>query len=452
MKPSEPQLSFDACSVCQRDDIEEANLQPLYENDMENRACVFCKSLYHLGDEIIGMRYLGVVQDEVRAKKMCVYPIKIEPGEGSACYYVPLKRKSNDCDRVYVVNSWNMYEYTSPNTISLLIGNYVRKVSELPEIAQGLEPPNTTASFSQLAESSRGANRIGVLRMDVDNLGRIFTQGFKKETRSLSRLASLSRQLNLFFKYYINSICKGELGANLKCLDLSEKSTQRNMGRNISIVYSGGDDLFLVGAWDEVTEIAFDIEKSFTFYTGENPHLSISGGLIVQNANFPLYLLANLTGKAEKLAKQNGRNRITLFYNPALEEKRSRAQHTPRQVFLWEKAFQEVVETVKIFKSLGKIDKDSNCFKPAFSHSFIYKLFSIFEEWERSGVLYLPKMAYTYKRLTEYLSKNKKMPELGHLEKILMNREKITNLRTCLTWIDLLSRKAQKEKTDLKEV
>jgi len=444
LKIREPKILFDNCSICHRDDIEDIELKPLHEEDPENKACLFCRSLYNLGDELIDMRFLGVTRDETLAKKTYNYPIEIKSIEDGIFWYVPLKKVSNYFDMVYVINNWDLGEYKPSNTVPLLVGNYVRKVGELPRHARESGLLNSTATFSELAKSSRGANRIGILRVDVDNLGRVFTQGFKKEMRSFSRLASLSRQLNLFFKYYINSVCKGELGANLECLDLSEKFPKNNLGRNVSIVYSGGDDLFLIGAWDEVTEIAFDLQKSFELYTCQNPDLTVSGGLVVQREDFPLYLLADLAGKAEELAKRSRRNRITLFYNPAIEEKKKGTINPVKQVFLWKDADKEVVDLVKIFRSLGKMDKDNNCFKPGFPHSFLYKLFSIFEEWERRGVMYLPKMVYIYRRLREYLSKNREMPELGHLEKVLMNKEKIKNLRTCLTWIELLTRTGDK--------
>ena len=94
-------------------------------------------------------------------------------------------------------------------------------------------------TFEELAEASNGVKRIGILRADVDNLGNTFVNGFNRENgdcmyTTLSRTASLSRQLSLFFKLYINKI-------------LAQGS--RNIlgdggGRNIVIVYSGGDDVF----------------------------------------------------------------------------------------------------------------------------------------------------------------------------------------------------------------
>ena len=52
-----------------------------------------------------------------------------------------------------------------------------------------------------------------ILRADVDNLGTTFVYGFQRPDGShkyvtLSRTATLSRQLSLFFKCYINSLLR----------------------------------------------------------------------------------------------------------------------------------------------------------------------------------------------------------------------------------------------------
>lgn len=33
--------------------------------------------------------------------------------------------------------------------------------------------------------------------------------------------------------------------------------------RNATIVYSGGDDVFIVGAWNEVIELSIDLQEKF---------------------------------------------------------------------------------------------------------------------------------------------------------------------------------------------
>ena len=92
--------------------------------------------------------------------------------------------------------------------------------------------------------------------MDVDHLGKILTRGFHPP--SFSRLASFSRQLNLFFKYHLNAICRGDCQCVETPLNLTQKSWGPK-GRAMAIIYSGGDDLFVIGAWDEVAEFAIDV-------------------------------------------------------------------------------------------------------------------------------------------------------------------------------------------------
>jgi CRISPR-associated protein Csm1 len=61
--------------------------------------------------------------------------------------------------------------------------------------------------FNHLAEISKGANKLGVLKMDVDNLGLIFSKGFAQiGGASISRISSLSFYLDLFFSGMINQI------------------------------------------------------------------------------------------------------------------------------------------------------------------------------------------------------------------------------------------------------
>ena len=61
----------------------------------------------------------------------------------------------------------------------------------------------TGDTFEAFAEQAEGIKRIAVMRADVDNLGQAFVSGFSQGKSTLSRTATLSRQLSVFFKYYI---------------------------------------------------------------------------------------------------------------------------------------------------------------------------------------------------------------------------------------------------------
>ncbi len=163
-------------------------------------------------------------------------------------------------------------------------------------------------TFEQFARSAEGIERIGIIRADVDNLGQAIVSGFDNpdnENRyvSLSRTATLSRQLSLFFKLYINKILReGSYSMNGK----------KRHGRNATICYSGGDDLFIVGAWNEIIELAVDIRRSFAKYTQGT--LTISAGIGMYEAGYPISAIAGEVAGLEEAAKAfPGKNAVTLF-------------------------------------------------------------------------------------------------------------------------------------------
>lgn len=160
-------------------------------------------------------------------------------------------------------------------------------------------------TFEELAERAKEAGairRIGVLRADVDNMGQAFTAGFSETYNTLSRTATLSRQLSLFFKCYINEI-------------LAQRKYRIGIGegaRNATIVYSGGDDLFIVGAWNEVIELAVDIRDAFAKYTEGT--LTISAGIGMYTPKYPISQIAYEVGDLEEESKNMPeKNSITIL-------------------------------------------------------------------------------------------------------------------------------------------
>ena len=162
-------------------------------------------------------------------------------------------------------------------------------------------------TFEEFAQKAKGIDRIAVLRADVDNLGKTFMSGFvdkKGDDRyvTLSRTATLSRQLSLFFKYYISSI-----------LGDGEETRFGNTGkRNITIVYSGGDDVFLAGAWNDVIAAFIDLHKALERFS--QGQIKISGGIEIYPAKYPVHVMAEQTADLEEKSKSiDGKNAITLF-------------------------------------------------------------------------------------------------------------------------------------------
>jgi CRISPR/Cas system-associated protein Cas10 (large subunit of type III CRISPR-Cas system) len=140
--------------------------------------------------------------------------------------------------------------------------------------AAGLNQSRKILDFEGLAKASSGIKRIGILRMDVDSLGRIFSEGFGAKA-SISRISNLSTMLSIFFDGYLNVICSKEQYKN-----------------RIYVIYSGGDDLFIVGSWDKIPQLAMDIRRAFRRFTGYNASITISGGIAIEERKYPLYRAA----------------------------------------------------------------------------------------------------------------------------------------------------------------
>ena len=163
-------------------------------------------------------------------------------------------------------------------------------------------------SIEELARQSQGIRRIAVCRMDVDNLGQAFVSGFEKKDAAspvekqhfvtISRTAAFSRQMSLFFKLYINRLLDGDFGSR--------------DALSVTVVYSGGDDIFLVGAWQDALEAARRIRSALAEYSCGS--LTISGGVGLFDDHYPIRLEAEETAALEDEAKRNpGKDSLSLF-------------------------------------------------------------------------------------------------------------------------------------------
>ena len=141
-------------------------------------------------------------------------------------------------------------------------------------------------TFEQMCENEN-FSRMGVLRMDVDNLGSIFQQGIDPNRATLSRYAALSRSFDFFFSGYLNTIWR-------------ETYPDKSF-----IVYSGGDDVFIVGSWDVAIQLAERIKLDFAEYCCENQRLSLSGGIAILRPKYPIMKGAEESEQEEKNAKQH---------------------------------------------------------------------------------------------------------------------------------------------------
>lgn len=262
------------CAVCRRIAV------------LTNDKCAICNALEKMGAVILNADYFTI---------LCEPAAGALPLPGDRYLIAEGKKelqKHMDLDsyvRCYTKNDF----YTGRHvTNKMWVGDYV--------------PSDVGRSFEELAENARGIKRIAVLRADVDNLGSSFVHGFKRgdddKYATISRTAALSRQLSLFFKGYINKI----LEENTSTIFGDEKT------RKVVIVYSGGDDVFLAGAWNDVIASYIDLREALEKFTVGS--LTISGGIGVYTSTYPINVMAKDTQRLEELSKNvEGKDAITLW-------------------------------------------------------------------------------------------------------------------------------------------
>ena len=157
----------------------------------------------------------------------------------------------------------------------------------LPQVIPRRPDGNAVADFDQLADASEGTKWLGVLRMDVDNLGALFQNGLG-DSATISRMSTLSESVRLFFEGYIPKLCREYNG--------------RQTSEILELIYAGGDDLFLVGGWSALPKIARQIRDEFCAFVGGG-HVTLSGGIAIEHKKYPLYQLARDAGDALDDAK-----------------------------------------------------------------------------------------------------------------------------------------------------
>jgi CRISPR-associated protein Csm1 len=164
----------------------------------------------------------------------------------------------------------------------------------------------------ELAQPTQGGfERWGVLRLDVDNLGEMFKKGFGDKA-SLARSSGLSFAMRLFFEGWLPELAT------------SFEDGDGDLSPHLYIQYAGGDDVFVIGAWDVLPRFARRIRRSFGEYVVGNPALTLSGGVALADAGFPLYQAAQQADDAEYAAKDfkrtggKGKDALT-FLNVTLD-------------------------------------------------------------------------------------------------------------------------------------
>lgn len=231
---------------------------------------------------------------------------------------------------VYLLDEYSKEYYEIPEVITIqrlndttsifrFIGNTAPVAlksfqQETEEDEEEFTQKGNVLTYETMADMSIGDKRISILKMDVDYLGLIFAIGLPEQQKSVSRVSALSRGMDWFFNGYLNEICKTvfeDWKRNANDAGWAEKA---DMIENIFyIVYSGGDDLLVIGPWSEIPKLAQAIRNEFKAYTCNNSDINLSAGIYFCKPKFPISISTINAGEQLEESKNGGRNRITCF-------------------------------------------------------------------------------------------------------------------------------------------
>ena len=257
--------------------------------DKSHKVCNNCEEMKELGRQLSTASWIGLARENnalqgtnkpFRVGAGYIWMLEQPPATVTGRNVVLLGINSRD----FYLQPLKLQNQTIINSLPVILGSSHR----------------FDVTFDEIARRSKGGfKRLGVLRMDVDNLGKIFSEGLENyqhglledtvRFHSLGRITTLSWQLSNFF----GAVLPAMISRNPDWCD------------RVTVVYSGGDDLFLLGSWDALPEVALEIRKQFSTFACHNDSFNLSGGMVVTRGSFPVYKSADMAGEAEAAAKHN---------------------------------------------------------------------------------------------------------------------------------------------------
>jgi CRISPR-associated protein Csm1 len=281
-------------------------------------ACAICRDHIMLGANLVKGKRLAVFDGAVEARKS---ELLLEPFFER--YQLQFFEENNIPDHESLTKFWQLgvnADGTLPGagTTRLLNGYipaYTENILQNSAVQEVLEKDEETLNPGELIKNQvpltfngiaalskndkQGTAALGVLKADVDHLGMLMSCGMTRERFTISRMATLSRRMDQFFTLYLPWLLQSTEGF-----------------QSVYTVFAGGDDLFLIGPWNTMASLAGTLRKEWGRYVSENDNdggLTFSAGITLHKTHEPVDKLAEAAEEALEQAKENGRNRLSMF-------------------------------------------------------------------------------------------------------------------------------------------
>ena len=332
--------------------------------DSSKDSCSMCDSQIKIGEKLPKTKYIVYVKGEVEGKD--TYPVF-----NHYSFRLVDKISEESFQNAYLIEALNDAAIDEQHCNLPIIRKYM--ANHIP--MEGSKVKN----FSQIADASTGMSKLAVLKADVDVLGFLFAQGLRTKERHLgtiSRVNTMSRMLEIFFSGYIQELLQGNPQRDQKY-------------RDVYSVFSGGDDMFLIGPWDVMMDLAVCIQRKFKKFVADNKDVTMSAAVSIFGGREHIAFMADYSedqldrAKNDRIPKiypeRNGRNAVCVM----------------GQLFAWED-FDEQLEAARKLESLLKFKQlDVSILRRLQKYSIMYKQFLIGDIWK---LMFEPWFYYDRKR------------------------------------------------------
>ena len=230
--------------------------------------CDVCKNFVDIGKNLVNNRFLAI------SKEKKDNDIEVFKGYYLHFFDNPSSVKLKDDVALYDIRTDEEFKGYEKWELSSYVATKNGEVLTLEELAalsveEGIENN----------ERTKGVEAIMALKGDADGMGDFIKTS--KVTDSFSKFNFFAKMVDYYFSVYVP-------------ISFMQKEP-------FYTVFAGGDDLFVLGAWDKTIELAKNVRGDFKRFT-EN-RLSFSTGLIMSKANKPVNFIAEFAEKALESAK-----------------------------------------------------------------------------------------------------------------------------------------------------
>lgn len=249
------------------EDLNNQNLCPLChkrKKEHDKTECETCSTFIKIGTELSKENFFVITKDETATHIFSNYYIKFVENPKVYKNSIAIYDLSNKSEfRGYA--KWELSSYIAKD--------------------ENLQP----LTFEVLANNSVQENEHGgvkalmALKADVDGMGDFIKNS--TVTDSFAKFNFFSRMVDYYFSVYVPHL-------------MSDEKYQ-----NTYTVFAGGDDLFILGAWDEVIALSKEIRKDFRKFCEDT--LSLSAGMIMTKPNKPVNFIAQISESWLEKAKEH---------------------------------------------------------------------------------------------------------------------------------------------------